>query len=410
MVVGRCFYTEEFIVIIDALTRQKNIVKDEDLAALLKLHQRHVRKILNELEKDKLVRKEDRKEQKEKTYPNERNSQVAHTYWYIDYKHFIDVVRYRIHRLHEEIQSERDMSASVDFKCDCGKTYSMLEAAHLFNPSTSNLHCRCGRVLTQRTNSSQYQQENPLIEMLKPISDLLRAVKDMPLPVVSKIPATPHSLGLVAAPAPGVVPTPVPGKASVTVQAPKVIVQIAASTPSGLSDFGARMQGINPTPQKEAPKKKELPNWWKNKEVEEAKAKAKAKQDEELQVDNAYEENPDPDLYNQFLKTYLKQLKDQFKTQASTPLAVLPIVEPSTTTATSSTTTPSTVTVNAITKQNEEPTKPMEEEEEFEEDEEMITVGGKPMRLSEVTSDHYDLMTTEEYEEYHRRTASDVIY
>jgi len=28
----------------------------------------------------------------------------------------------------------------------------------------------------------------------------------------------------------------------------------------------------------------------------------------------------------------------------------------------------------------------------------MITVGGKPMRLSEVTSDHYDLMTTEEYE------------
>jgi len=88
----------------------------------------------------------------------------------------------------------------------------MLEAAHLFNPSTSNLHCRCGRVipdlyihnislisvlkvLTQRTNSSQYQQENPLIEQIKPISDLLRAVKDMPLPVVSKIPATPHRYG-----------------------------------------------------------------------------------------------------------------------------------------------------------------------------------------------------------------------
>jgi len=131
--VARAFYDEHYVVILDALVSVKTYIKDEDLATMIKLHHKQVRSALSKLQQDQLVKSESRQVQDTK-YTGTASDDVRHgrmhqhQFWFIDYRHFVDVVKYKLcviqKSLSEEAAKDKEPSA---YQCTkCKRKYSSL--------------------------------------------------------------------------------------------------------------------------------------------------------------------------------------------------------------------------------------------------------------------------------------------
>lgn len=103
-------------------------MKDEDLAAKLKLHYKQIRKYLNELKRDRLIKSEVRSEAVSATETNplphfrkahfpatglpEPRSCLMHPqqttfeFYYIDYKGFVDTLKWKINAMNKMLDKE----------------------------------------------------------------------------------------------------------------------------------------------------------------------------------------------------------------------------------------------------------------------------------------------------------------
>jgi transcription initiation factor IIE alpha subunit len=127
--VARAFYTDAVIVILDALVREKYLREDE-FGPRLKLPDKDVKKILNQLHEEMLLRVQD------VTMEDGRPSRC----WYIDYQLFVHVVRYRVHLIQSEITAELN---DIFFQCPtCKEKYSELTVQRLIS---KDLKFICGR-------------------------------------------------------------------------------------------------------------------------------------------------------------------------------------------------------------------------------------------------------------------------
>ena len=117
--VARAFYTDNVVVVLDALIREKYI-REEELGPRLRLQDKEVRKVINKLEEEFLVSSE--------TILMEdlRQSKC----YYIDYQMFVDMVRYRIYLMDKAVNSsENDEINETKYKCPtCAKELPALEA------------------------------------------------------------------------------------------------------------------------------------------------------------------------------------------------------------------------------------------------------------------------------------------
>lgn len=150
------------VVVLDALTRRQ-WVKEEDLAKVLRLHPKQLRRTLRVLEEEMLVIREHRRETVKgaKVYnaaiaavsdgaPVEKEGEEklkvhTHSYCCLDYAQVYDIVRYRIHRARKKIRDElEDRNAIQEYVCpnpSCGRRYSALDATRLINVFTELFHC-----------------------------------------------------------------------------------------------------------------------------------------------------------------------------------------------------------------------------------------------------------------------------
>jgi len=125
------------VLILDTLTRMQ-WVKEEDLAARLKLHPKQLRRTLRFLEQELLVRREHRRE-KPPPRPNLPEADEAarrpHTYSYccIDYAQAIDMTRLRLHHMRKKLEDHvQEKAVEQMFVCGvCGRKYSSMDAAYL---------------------------------------------------------------------------------------------------------------------------------------------------------------------------------------------------------------------------------------------------------------------------------------
>ncbi|CAM6034878.1 unnamed protein product [Sphagnum compactum] len=180
-IVARAFYDEEIpakgpnrsksdksdnrgiaVVILDALTRRQ-WVKEDDLAKVLRLHPKQLRRTLRVLEEEMLVIREHRRETVKgaklynaaiaavsEDHPGGREGEEklkvhTHSYCCIDYAQVYDIVRYRIHRAKKKIKDQlEDRNTIQEYICPnsgCGRRYSALDALRLVNPFDENFHC-----------------------------------------------------------------------------------------------------------------------------------------------------------------------------------------------------------------------------------------------------------------------------
>lgn len=76
------------------------------------------------------------------------------SYWYIDYKYFVDVVQFRLYLMHEQLKDSEQLEIERQtFQCknpDCGREYTALEVQRLLMPGQYQFHCgHCNEPLVE---------------------------------------------------------------------------------------------------------------------------------------------------------------------------------------------------------------------------------------------------------------------
>ncbi|XVF31746.1 hypothetical protein REPUB_Repub17cG0018700 [Reevesia pubescens] len=209
------------VVVLDALTRRQ-WVREEDLAKELKLHSKQLRRILRLFEEEKLVTRDHRKETAKgaKVYSaavaatadtlhggkegEEKIKLHTHSYCCLDYAQVYDVVRYRLHRMKKKLKDElEDKNTVQEYVCPgCGKRYNALDALRLVSLEDEYFHCeRCNGELVAESDklaaqevgdgddNARRRRREKLKDMLqkievqlKPLTEQLNRVKDLPIP------------------------------------------------------------------------------------------------------------------------------------------------------------------------------------------------------------------------------------
>ncbi|KAK6934482.1 TFIIEalpha/SarR/Rpc3 HTH domain, partial [Dillenia turbinata] len=217
------------VVVLDALTRRQ-WAREEDLAKELKLHSKQLRRTLRFLEEEKMVSRDHRKEtakgvkvynaaiaattdgQQNGKEHDEKIKLHTHSYCCLDYAQDLkktllqiyDVVRYRIYRLRKKIKDElEDKNTVQEYICpNCGKRYNALDALRLVSMEDEDFHCEsCNAALVAESDklaaqdigdgddNARRRRREKLKDMLqkmevqlKPLTEQLSRVKDLPVP------------------------------------------------------------------------------------------------------------------------------------------------------------------------------------------------------------------------------------
>jgi transcription initiation factor TFIIE subunit alpha len=183
--VVRAFYQPEHYILMDILARYP-CVNETDLTSLLKVDFKKLRVILSSLKKDKLVKSIQKMESKE-LENGETKNYLSH-YHYINYKVFVNVVKFKLNKMRERIQAEeRRVCNKSSYICtNCEKTYTDLDIDRLIDPLEGTLKCiMCGTVLIEETPEVETIDARSVLsklnDQLKPILDLLKEVENISL-------------------------------------------------------------------------------------------------------------------------------------------------------------------------------------------------------------------------------------
>jgi len=135
---SRAFYPDECVVILDVLVLEKYLREDE-MARRVRMSAKQVRGWLQFLEGQRLVKNE----ALAVTTKAETTKQKQIVYWYVDLRHFVEVVRYRSTLLVETARLKAEKpSEAVAYECRrCGARYDSLDAVRH--------HFRCSRRLCE---------------------------------------------------------------------------------------------------------------------------------------------------------------------------------------------------------------------------------------------------------------------
>jgi len=123
----RAFYGFELFLCMEMLIAYP-CIREEDLADLLRMDLKHVHQHLVNLKKEKFINERPIME----TSPDGR--QQKHSYFFINYKMTVNVIKYKLDKIRIQIESEeKQCTARANFKCtSCSKTYSDLDTKDIF--------------------------------------------------------------------------------------------------------------------------------------------------------------------------------------------------------------------------------------------------------------------------------------
>ena len=117
------------------------------MGKVVNLQHKQVRKILSELHRDHMVCTEALNDKR-------HGGSSSMTYWYIDYKYFVDVVKYRLYKMSEFLKEREQMEMVRQIylcsNASCGREYTALEAQRLNTPRQYEFLCgHCGEPLLE---------------------------------------------------------------------------------------------------------------------------------------------------------------------------------------------------------------------------------------------------------------------
>jgi len=182
--VARAYYKPKFIVVLDLLsTNGVTSLKEEDIASKVKLSTKEIQKICGKLKDYRLIKSEQKSEERK----DGRN--VTKQYYYIDYKLFVDTVKWKIHQMTKKINEKRENELqNKGYRCPaCDTKYSPLDVLTLIDQHTNLFMCEYCRVeLIQENNEESENAVQELYSKLMlqcgPILDLLKMTDKLVIP------------------------------------------------------------------------------------------------------------------------------------------------------------------------------------------------------------------------------------
>lgn len=139
--VSRAFYEPKYTIIMDQLARHP-VLKDDDLAGRMGLQPKELNKVIAVLSNDCLVKIYRQNELKEGAQRS-----VGRQYYYIDYEYFCNVVKWRIAKMRNIIDSSlRNELDNKGYICNqCKQSYSPLDVDKLMDFASGSLICEMCR-------------------------------------------------------------------------------------------------------------------------------------------------------------------------------------------------------------------------------------------------------------------------
>ncbi|RKP10921.1 hypothetical protein THASP1DRAFT_21421 [Thamnocephalis sphaerospora] len=181
--VSRAFYEPKWIVILDALCKV-DTYRDEQLSKATKLSSSNVHKICAKLRDEYLIRSAFRYDTKKV-----EGLSIRRTYYMIDYKRFVDVVKWKIYEMRKRVLAElRNEQENKGYICPtCTRVFDALDACKNVDPMTCQFMCdQCSVPLVENDNSERLRAANDtlarLTEQTQPLIDLLKQTDMMVLP------------------------------------------------------------------------------------------------------------------------------------------------------------------------------------------------------------------------------------
>ncbi|KAI0337217.1 hypothetical protein BDW22DRAFT_1364381 [Trametopsis cervina] len=179
----RAFYEPRFTVVVDQLVRH-TVIKDDDLAGRMGLALKELGKVMAVLENDRLIRVYRQNELKEGAQRS-----VGRQYYYIDYQHFCNVVKWRVAEMHRRIDTTlRNQLDNKGYICpQCGKSFSPLEVDKLVDHMAGTFNCDiCHAELTDNENAESVRGSQDRMQrfnrQMRFIREGLRRSEDMVMP------------------------------------------------------------------------------------------------------------------------------------------------------------------------------------------------------------------------------------
>lgn len=179
--VVRGFYTIEDALVIDMLVRNP-CMKEDDICELLRFERKQLRSRITILKNDKFIQVRLKME----TGADGKAQKV--NYYFINYKTFVNVVKYKLDLMRKRMETEeRDATSRASFKCpNCNKTFTDLEADQLFDFTTNEFHCTfCGQTVEEDLSALPKKDSRLMLarfnEQLQVLYDLLREVEEIKL-------------------------------------------------------------------------------------------------------------------------------------------------------------------------------------------------------------------------------------
>ncbi|PPR00759.1 hypothetical protein CVT24_000784 [Panaeolus cyanescens] len=158
--VSRAFYEPKYTIIMDQLARHPVelfflSLKDDDLAGRMGLQPKELNKVIAVLSNDSLVKIHRQNELKEGAQRS-----VGKQYYYIDYEHFCNVVKWRIAKMRHIIDSTlRNELDNKGYICtQCKQAYTPLEVDRLMDFAQGTLICEiCHAEVIDNENAESVQ-------------------------------------------------------------------------------------------------------------------------------------------------------------------------------------------------------------------------------------------------------------
>eukprot|EP00752_Nemacystus_decipiens_P010834 g9632.t1 len=136
--IARAFYTDNTILVVDTLIREKYIKdKDEELGSRLNLQPKQVRSALAELLAEGFAAKE--------MMSDEIYSGRSSNYWYIDLRHAVNVILLRVYQMKEILSHREEANAAHQtYVCPkCHARFEVMDIPRLMNGDSSFCCSHC---------------------------------------------------------------------------------------------------------------------------------------------------------------------------------------------------------------------------------------------------------------------------
>ncbi|GAA5909976.1 hypothetical protein JCM8208_006403 [Rhodotorula glutinis] len=182
--IARTFYGNRAAILVDQLV-QRECFRDEEIARRLGMQIKDITKIAHRLVEDQVVQVHRRSEMRD----NGMMKAQQRAYYFLDYSKATDVIKWRMWRIQQTIDVKlRNELDAQGYVCPlCKASYSHLDAAALFDPTTNLLRCSvCHTEVTNKENEDDVRGNKDrmqrLIVQTKGIVDLLKKMDKVTLP------------------------------------------------------------------------------------------------------------------------------------------------------------------------------------------------------------------------------------